>query len=111
MITAIQVNYTERGVLGELETRNDRVEHSIEAVHAKKAVEFVVKRSANGSMCAAVFTHDDGTSDAIWQERGQRGTRMLTWRHDSGSWSSDAPVEVSAAEFKRLMKNRLESVA
>lgn len=111
MITAIQVNYTERGILGELESRNDRRDYGITARHVDAAIEKVIKDGARGEMCAAHFNHDDGSNDAIWQEHGQRGTRMLTWRHDVGEWSSDAPVSISAADFKRYIKKHLEGAA
>lgn len=109
MITAIQINYTERGILGELESRSDCRDYGIAARHVDTAIDKVIKDSARGEMCASHFNHDDGSNDAIWQEYGQRGTRMLTWRHDIDIWSSDAPVEISSADFKRRIKKHLEA--
>ena len=107
MITAIQVNYTERGVLGEYESRNDRLEGFLCAEHIDKAIEKVVADGKRCEMSAAHFNHSDGSNDAVWQEYGQYGTRMLTWRHSSGPWSSDTPVEISTADFKRYVKKEL----
>ena len=103
MITAIQVNYEARGVLGEYEYRHDRREHGIAAKHVDKAIEFVI-RNAENSFTAAHFNHDDGSNDCIWQECCQRGTRTLTWRHDNSANSSEEPTEISSADFKRMMK-------
>ena len=105
MITSIQVNYTDRGVLGEYETRSDRLEGFLTAEHIDKAVEFVVR---HGDMAAAHFNHDDGSNDAIWQEWDQRGTRKLTWRHDNGPWSHNEPIETDSAAFKRMAKKLLK---
>lgn len=109
MITAIQVNYEERGLLGELEQRSDRREYGITAQHVDKAIEKVIKDGARGDMCVAHFNHDCGSNDAIWQECGQRGTRMLTWRHDIDSWNGDAPREINSFDFKRIIKKFLEA--
>lgn len=110
MITAIQVNYEDRGVLGEREDRHDRLDGFITARHVDKAVEAVIRK---GTECyaAAHFNHDDGSNDSIWQEWGQRGTRMLTWRHDNSDYSREKPTEISSADFKRRIKKHLEGAA
>ena len=108
MVTAIQVNYSARGALGEHEQRRDRLESFIRAEHIDKAIEFVIKRDP---YTAAHFSHSDGTNDAVWQEWGQKGTRMLTWRHDEHAYSHDEPTEISAADFKRRIKKGLRGEA
>lgn len=111
MITAIQVNYTERGILGEMEQRNDRRGFGITAQHIDMAIEKVIREGLRDEMCAAHFNHDDGSNDAIWQEHDQRGTRMLTWRHDIDAWNRNSPVEISSADFKRRIKKCLLATA
>lgn len=111
MITAIQVNYLQRGILGETEQRSDRRTYGITAKWVDKAIETVLRLGPKDGLAAAHFNHDDGSNDAIWQEYDQHGTRMLTWRHDVSEWSSDAPVSISAADFKRYIKKHLEGAA
>jgi hypothetical protein len=108
MLKAIQVNYEERGILGELEMRNDRREYGITEKHVDAAIEKVIRDGVRGYICAAHFNHVDGSNDSIWQEPGQRGTRMLTWRHDIDEWNREKLVEISAAKFKRMMKAEIE---
>lgn len=107
MITAIQVNYSERGVLGEMESRNDRRDWGITAQHVDMAIERVIREGVKGEFAAAHFNHSDGSNDAIWQEHKDRGTRTLVWRHDVDSWNSEDPARISAADFKRYIKKHL----
>ena len=111
MITAIQVNYAERGILGETEQRSDRRTYGITAKWVDKAIETVLRLGSKDVFAAAHFNHGDDSNDVIWQEYDQRSTRMLTWRHDIDTWNSYAPVSISAADFKRYIKKHLEGAA
>lgn len=107
MITAIQVNYSEYGILGEYETRNDRREYNITEKWVDAAIEKVITEGKRHEMAAAHFNHDDGGNDAIWQEYSDYGTRYITWRHDVDDCNSEKPVRISVAKFKRMIKKAL----
>lgn len=107
MITAIQVNYSEYGIMGEYETRNDRREYGITEKWVDAAIEKVITEGKRHEMAAAHFNHDDGGNDAIWQEYSDYGTRYITWRHDVDEYNSEKPVRISVAKFKRMIKKSL----
>lgn len=109
MITTITLNYSDRGKLGTHELRHEVRHHGINAYWVDKAIEYVVSEAGRRGSACAIFTYEDGSGDAIWQDYHDAGTRNVTVRHDydAATRSNSGPKPSTTAKVKRLVKAHL----
>lgn len=108
MIKSICLNHSERSPLGITETRFDRREWDCSGVWVNVAIDRVISDRSKDRFTVAIFNYDDGSSDAVWQEAADKGTRRVTWRHDRDRLNSDGERPSTAGEMKRLVKSHIE---
>lgn len=111
-LTSITFNYTDRDVFGQEVLRRDTLSYYVDEIVTGKLVDKLIGKVIRDmrdkfDFDTVMFGFDDGTCETVWTTQSLSEENKLWWRHEVSSNSSDAPVEIKAAQFKHDIKKRI----